>query len=213
MFCSNVYNFLEKNLAKKTHNAYFERPILYILDELGNLPKMSFIPKIYTIGRGKNIFVLGVVQSIHQLMSKYNQYVAKTIFENSGAILITGLQDLNTAEQLSRMAGSKYYEKTNKSYDKDYHTRGFSTSHQKERLIDPSFFIQKEANEMIVCLQRTKPYKFTFTPFYKTETLKKIETHLVSQNLKIDENQNKYTASVINTNFFDKVVPVNAKLY
>jgi type IV secretion system protein VirD4 len=81
-------------------------PILFLLDEMGQLGAVNEISKALTAARGYSIQLLMVLQSLSQIKAHYPQEYPQ-FFTGSGAIVSFAPKDNETADYLSKMYGNK----------------------------------------------------------------------------------------------------------
>lgn len=98
-----------KELVYKA-NAYDDlslpKPIYFILDEFGNLPKIHKLEQMITVGRSRNIWMNLVVQSYSQLAKVYDEKSADIIKSNCNIQVFIGTTDLKTIEDFSKRCGN-----------------------------------------------------------------------------------------------------------
>jgi len=140
-----------------TNQKAFPRSMLYIIDEFGNLPKIEFIQNSFSIDRYKNVATMLTVQSLHQMVDIYGEAGANIIKDNSPCLCICHTTDVDLAEELSKRANGTILES---SYVYDLN---------KQTEINPTFFIDKKADEFIIVCQNTKPFKYKVNFFPSTE--------------------------------------------
>lgn len=83
-----------------------KRPVKFILDEFGNLPKIEGMESVITVCAGRNITFDLYIQSYSQVDEKYGQ-TAKTIRSNCGNTIFIRTLDPSTTEEFSKMVGSE----------------------------------------------------------------------------------------------------------
>lgn len=202
LFCEILAYELNMYLSKKSITG-FSKPILFILDEFGNLPKMEFMTQVFTLGRGKNIFALPVIQSKNQLNLIYREAKTNILFENAKAIIVTSIQDLETAEKLAKLVGKSIHKRKSITT----HEKGQSTniSEMRDWDIDSGYYTHKEDSELIIQINSKKPFKTEFIPFYQNQMFK-------IENKKSDKNhvESRVYAKIIN--LWADVVPFEAKI-
>jgi type IV secretion system protein VirD4 len=168
LFMQSLYQHINDHLSIKMLEAH-EKPILYIVDEFGNLPKMEFIPKIFSLDRGKNIMALIIIQSRSQLIEIYGEHKTRELIDSSQSITICSLYDIEFAQQLSRMSGTTVKRQSSYQMGRGAGPEGKSKSEtiseQKVASVDENEFINKAKNEFIIFITGKKPYKFKFLPF------------------------------------------------
>jgi type IV secretion system protein VirD4 len=162
-----IYNN-SRNYLIKHHIEALPTPLAFVTDEFGNIPKISFIPKIFSLNRSENIFALLVLQSFSQIKENYGEYVTQELLDSTQAHFILGLQDVEFANKLSKLCGRdvRKIESISKSKGKEGEKDNKSTS-VSEQLIDtikPEDFIKKDADEIIVMCQNNIPLKTKFVP-------------------------------------------------
>ena len=57
---------------KKNNPDFNKRPLWWLLDEAGNIPKLDFLKSVISFGRGRNEFALPIFQSQSQMKNIYN---------------------------------------------------------------------------------------------------------------------------------------------
>lgn len=107
IFYSQFFSYMMETLPSKN-----DLPVFCLLDEFGNLNLPNFETIITTI-RKYNVSISIILQSIHQLESKYGKANASTILNGGIASkLFFNGADLPTSEMLSKMMGDKAYIRT-----------------------------------------------------------------------------------------------------
>ena len=121
LFMESLYAFLNKYLnTHKFHDEEaFENPVLFIIDEFGNLPKMEYMPKMFSLAQGKNIIPMLIVQSPSQLYKTYGKELTKELFDSAQCILLCSGVDVEFAQWLSQRSGSSYRKSFSKSVNDD----------------------------------------------------------------------------------------------
>lgn len=82
------------------------RPVYFILDEFGNLPKVHKLEQMITVGRSRNIWMNLVVQSYSQLSKVYDEKSADIIKSNCNIQVFIGTTDYKTIEEFSKRCGN-----------------------------------------------------------------------------------------------------------
>lgn len=82
------------------------RPVYFILDEFGNLPKVHKLEQMITVGRSRNIWMNLVVQSYAQLAKVYDDKSADIIKSNCNIQVFIGTTDYKTIEEFSKRCGN-----------------------------------------------------------------------------------------------------------
>ncbi len=155
------------------------RPVYFILDEFGNLPKVHKLEQMITVGRSRNIWMNLVIQSYSQLSKVYDEKSADIIKSNCNIQVFIGTTDYKTIEEFSKRCGNFAMIQRSvgfnsaKGEDINFH------SNIKERpLIYPSELQRlnngQDMGNAIVTVFGYNPIKSKFTPsfecsFYKLE--------------------------------------------
>jgi type IV secretion system protein VirD4 len=87
-------------------NLTLPKPVYFILDEFGNLPKIHKMEQMVTVGRSRNIWLDLVVQSYSQLAKVYDEKAADIIKSNCNIQVFIGTTDLKTIEDFSKRCGN-----------------------------------------------------------------------------------------------------------
>ena len=106
LFISQLYK-ASVEVANKSDEQTLPRQMLFLLDEFGNMPKISNMSSIITVARGRGIFFLLILQGFYQLYEKYGQNDGKTIKDNCNLFLYIQSNSDEDAESISKMIGDK----------------------------------------------------------------------------------------------------------
>lgn len=155
----------EKDLTLK-------RPVCFILDEFGNLPKVHKLEQMVTVGRSRNIWLSLVIQSYAQLSKVYEEDAAEIIKANCNTQVFIGTTDQKTVEEFSKRCG-KYtvvsktvgvtkgdQEKVSENYRLE--ERPLIYPSELQRLNKPG-----DMGNAIVTVFGYEPLKTKFTPSYE----------------------------------------------
>lgn len=82
------------------------RPVYFLLDEFGNLPKVHKLEQMITVGRSRNIWMNLIVQSYAQLSKVYEDKSADIIKSNCNIQVFIGTTDYKTIEEFSKRCGN-----------------------------------------------------------------------------------------------------------
>ncbi len=104
-----------------------KQPILFMLDEVAALGRMSVITRALGLMAGYGLQIWSIVQSISQLEDIYGKGW-ETFIGNSGVLQYYGSRDLKSAEYFSKLAGVTTAEKFSWSQSIS-RTLGFSKSY------------------------------------------------------------------------------------
>lgn len=180
LFITQMYKALVSKAEKnKKEGKMTEQKLLrntyLMMDEFGNLPKLHLIDRIATIGRGRGIFMIPIIQDFNQLTDIYGRETANTIRSNSNIQLFIGTNDADTIKVFSEQCGKKKVKQIN--YSENLRDMNVSTSAQSVPLIYPSELEQlndpangKSGNMIALCLG-TYPIKSKFTPIYEAQDI------------------------------------------
>lgn len=157
--------------ANESPNLTLPKPVYFVLDEFGNLPKVHKLEQMITVGRSRNIWLSLVVQSYSQLSKVYSQEGADIIKSNCNAQIFIGTKDWKTIEEFSKQCGNFTLVQRSVGYSSTKDSDINSNSTIKERpLIYPSDLssLNKpgDMGHAIVSLFGYQPIRSTFTPCY-----------------------------------------------
>ena len=157
-FCNQIFlNLFLKDLMH-SDNLNKKRPLLFILDEFGNIPPIKNFINVLSTAREYNIWFMLAIQWYDQL-NKYSNYTG--IIANCGLKYYLHSNDVKTA----KMVSEEYGFKTRVIYNSAKNT---NKQPQKIRqpLIDYYQLTKLSNNQIIVKMQGLNPYKVQFIPFY-----------------------------------------------
>lgn len=147
------------------------RPVYFLLDEFGNLPKIHKIEQMVTVGRSRNIWLNLVMQSYSQLAKVYDEKSADIIKSNCNIQVWIGSTDLKSAEEFSKRCGNYSIVQRSVGYQSVKADDISSNSSVKERpLIYPSELqmLNKpgDMGHAIVTVFGYQPIRSIFTPCF-----------------------------------------------
>ena len=147
------------------------RPVYFILDEFGNLPKIHKLEQMITVGRSRNIWMNLVVQSYSQLAKVYDEKSADIIKSNCNIQVWIGSTDLKSAEEFSKRCGNYSIVQRSVGFATAKADDISSNSSVKERpLIYPSELQMLnrpgDMGHAIVTVFGFQPINSTFTPCF-----------------------------------------------
>ena len=99
------------------------RPVQFLLDEFWTLPKLAALTQIPALGRGQWVQLVVIGQSNAQVANKLGRDAVEILKAALPWKLYFSLNDLATAEEVSKMIGNRTIEQRNRS-----HTRGIGSS-------------------------------------------------------------------------------------
>lgn len=166
----------EKTNADKM--AHLKRPVLYIMDEFANLPKVNELEKIITVARSRWIYLNMAIQSYSQLQNVYGKEVSDIVRGNCKATIFLGTPDLLTRKEFSEELGSYTIETTSKSSSKGKEGSNSSTNTQLQTvpLIYPSDLDKIPLGDNITKIFQSYPVRSVITPYFKCTDVYKIGT-------------------------------------
>ncbi|MBW8321086.1 MAG: type IV secretory system conjugative DNA transfer family protein, partial [Rhizobium sp.] len=130
------------------------RPVLYLLDEFAALGHLAPVERAMGLMAGYGVQLWPILQDIHQLRATYGRR-AGTFLSNAGVLQVFGVNDVETAELISRSIGKT---------DAQYLTRSWSegkkssSEHISARdLINPDEIMRLDRDQMILLRQGQRP--------------------------------------------------------
>ncbi len=149
-----------------------EPNILFALDECANVcSTIPSLPQLLSDGRGQNLTVMPVFQSLSQVRSAYGNDDAATVFSASTIKIIMGGQDeASYARDLSDLIG--YRDEIVHSSSQSAHTMLFdanastSTSLRKEPILPPDQIRAIPQGSAVVLQSATAPYPLRMRPWW-----------------------------------------------
>ena len=148
------------------------RPVYFILDEFGNLPKVHKLEQMITVGRSRNIWMNLVVQSYAQLAKVYEDKSADIIKSNCNIQVFIGTTDYKTIEEFSKLCGNFTMVQRSVGFNSSTGQDINSNTNIRERpLIFPSELQRLNRNgnygNAIVTVFGYHPIKSRFTPSFE----------------------------------------------
>lgn len=175
--------FVAKARANERVNAdkmaHLKRPVLYLMDEFANLPKVNELEKIITVARSRWIYLNMAIQSYSQLQNVYGKEVSDIVRGNCKATIYLGTPDLLTRKEFSEELGSYTIETSSRSTpdkkDKDG-GGGPSTSTQLQTvpLVYASDLDKLPMGDNITKMFQFYPVRSHIVPYFKCTDIYKI---------------------------------------
>ncbi len=160
------------------HMAHLKRPMVYLLDEFANLPKLQNLDKLITVARSRWIYLNMAIQSYSQLDTVYGKDVASIVRGQCKCTIYMGTPDLDTRKQFSEELGQYTIEVTSsnesKGKDKSGNSSGTTTSLQQVPLVYPSDLDKIPLGDNYTKIFQKFPIKTTITPYFKCTNIYKI---------------------------------------
>lgn len=177
--------FVAKARANEKTNsdkmAHLKRPVLYLMDEFANLPKVNELEKIITVARSRWIYLNMAIQSYSQLQNVYGKEVSDIVRGNCKATIYLGTPDLLTRKEFSEELGSYTIETSSRSTPdkKGKESGGPSTSTQLQTvpLVYPSDLDKIPLGDNITKMFQNYPVRSHITPYFKCTDIYKIGTY------------------------------------
>lgn len=143
--------------------------VLFLLDEAPRLGKADYLTTARDIGRGYNATLLFIAQDLGQLEERYGRAGMRGWLESSRVKIVLGVNDQETANWASALAGDTTVAATGFS---DSGLGGTSSSTQKRPVLTPDEILRLGATRQLVFLRDRpaavveKPLAWR-SPFYK----------------------------------------------
>lgn len=152
------------------------RPVYFILDEFGNMPKIEGFGTMVTVARSRQIFFEIILQSYKQLDIKYGADEASNIRGNFQVQIFLGSEDESTIQAFSKACGETtvFHEEESKSKtDKGDSGTTTNTSTQRTRrpLVEESELRTMEKWTIISKVFGKDIIKDKMTPFFDTKCM------------------------------------------
>ena len=158
--------------ANKSPNLTLPRPVYFLLDEFGNLPKIHKLESMITVGRSRNIWLNLIVQSYAQLSKVYDDKSAEIIKSNCNVQMFIGTTDQKTIEEFSKRLGNFTMAQRSMGFNSVRADDVNSNTSVKERpLVYPSELQRLNSKEdmgnTIVTIFGYYPIRSRFTPSFR----------------------------------------------
>ncbi len=147
------------------------RPVYFILDEFGNLPRINKLEQMITVGRSRNLWLFLVLQSYAQLANVYDEKISEIIRSNCNIQIFIGSTDSKTLESFSKHCGNYSVATKNVSFNTANSDNLSSSVSVKERpLIYPSELSKLnnplDMGNAIVTVFGYNPIRSKYTPSF-----------------------------------------------
>jgi len=132
-----------------------DNQITLILDEFGNLGKVSKLIKATTISRSYKLNQIFILQDLAQIESTYSKEERGILEANTAYKVILQQNNLETARRISDIIGTKTEIRASKSEQQDdvKAKKSFSTSYESVPLITPQDILNLDKDECVVVVQ------------------------------------------------------------
>lgn len=162
-----------------------EKPVLFILDELAALGRLSKVQEAYGLMAGFGLQLYGVVQDLGQLKRIYGDSF-ETFIGNSGLIQYFGSRDRMTAEYFSALCGETtvwnfstalsrtFSSSTGNSGGASSTTNGETdtTAAAQRKLAYPDELMRLHQEKQLVFIENMNPIRARKVPWFKDEELR-----------------------------------------
>ena len=168
--------------------------ILFLLDEVARLGYMSILETARDAGRKYGVNLCLLYQSLGQLRAGFGEGGQRAWFDSAFLKCFASIQDLETAEMLSRVCGEftalgdSFSEGSGSSTGRDYsHSRHQSSSRQQvaRRLIKPEEIMQGlQDDEQIVLIRNAAPLRCGRAIYFRRpEMLERVQLRKVAPSM------------------------------
>jgi type IV secretion system protein VirD4 len=138
------------------------RPVLFLLDEFAALGRLEPVERAMGLMAGYGLQLWPILQDMHQLRALYGER-AGTFMSNAGVFQAFGVNDLATAELLSKTLGQETLEYQTAGYseanmfDGGKLTRSASTQISARNLMNPDEIMRMRPTDQLLMLQGQAP--------------------------------------------------------
>lgn len=165
LFVNQCYNDLVERSSKFPMQKLPQR-VHFILDEFGNMPRITSMDTKITVGAGRNLLFNLFVQDLNQLDTKYDN-ASKTIRSNCGNLIYINSLDKDTNDYISAVIGNEtiQYETYSGALSEWLKNRNINV--EQRPLMTGTQLSRMKFGETVIKRQRSQPIKTKFKPFYK----------------------------------------------
>lgn len=133
--------------------------LLVFLNEFGSFKNINIAPALEKF-RKRNVRIMLLFQSLAQLDVNYGQTVRRAIMDNIAIKVILALEDQESKDYFSQMAGSKIYMRSTSNNSGNH-----SSTEVKDRAIEPEIFSKLHYRLIVFAHGRIfKPFKAFYQP-------------------------------------------------
>lgn len=130
VFVASLYDGLsqiaDKNKSEQYRGGRLKRRFRFLLDEFGNMVKISGFTNMLTAGASRGILMDLFVQSYSQISEKYSQDTMQTVKDNCETTIYLHSDNYGTNEEISKRMGN--YTTTSRNVSQNSRNSGGSTS-------------------------------------------------------------------------------------
>jgi type IV secretion system protein VirD4 len=163
-----------RNIEKKP-----EKPVVFILDEMAALGKLTMIEQAYGLMAGYGIQLIGVVQDFSQLKRLYGDGW-ETFISNAGFIQYFGSRDRITSEYFSALCGEttiwNFSSAISSAFSKSFGGTGSSSSNShsetdtraaaQRKLIYPDELMRLSGSKQLILIENMNPIIAAKKPWF-----------------------------------------------
>lgn len=125
--------------SQKEKDSRLKISITWVLDEVANTAPLPDLPQMMTDGGGRNMPVWAIAQAWSQLVKRWGEDGAKTIWDSAGMkVLLGGSTEVDFLDRVSQLVGSRKVDSTTLQSSREGISTGVSSSLQTERIIEVS---------------------------------------------------------------------------
>lgn len=175
-----------RNIAAKP-----EKPVLFLLDELPSLGRLTMIEQAYSLMAGFGLQLWGIVQDCSQLKSLYGDGW-ETFVGNSGVVQYFGSRDRMTAEYFSALCGEttvwSLSTALSKTFSSSSGAQGGSSSDSlgntdtraasQRKLAYPDELMRLASDSQLLFVENMAPIIARREPWYEDQELKELGVNL-----------------------------------
>ena len=156
--------------AARSPGGRMDPPVLFLLDECANVAPIPSLPSLLADGRGQNLTVIPVFQTLAQVRSRYGDDDASTVFSASQIKLILGgADDADDCRDLSALIGERddwYTTSSHSSHALAIDTKATtSTSLRKVPILPPDAIRSIPFGSAVMLLSQADPIPLRMRPW------------------------------------------------
>ncbi len=156
--------------AARSPGGRMDPPVLFLLDECANVAPIPSLPSLLADGRGQNLTVIPIFQTLAQVRSRYGPEDASTVFSASQVKLILGgADDADDCRDLSALIGERddwYATTSHSSHALAIDTKATtSTSLRKVPILPPDAIRSIPFGSAVMLLSQANPIPLRMRPW------------------------------------------------
>lgn len=153
-------------IANTMHRGRLEPELGLFLDELANVVPIEDLPSMASQGAGRGVVLMSIVQDLSQLRARYGVDKANSILNNHPCkIVLPGISDPETTEQIARMVGKSEYVDVSLSSGADG-KQSKSYNLRSDQMATPDALRQLQEGTGIVLYKGKPPTIVNLRPWY-----------------------------------------------